>query len=193
MKRKWEESQSDGECIELLIGKNSVMKLLMLRTICFEGVICRFLDGNVEIIHCCLIYTFQKLETGMSVGNYTRILEWFSFTLVNIQVSSKICLVFCNEQSVAVLSAVQISFLFFWWQRFIVSGLSLIDLSMMFQVTTSGPSDNVYHSKWFPANFCLYNYSFVCFTWDHFWLLSLYSFVNFLTFVQLYLTNWRFV
>lgn len=46
MKRKWEESQSDGECIELVIGRNSVMELLMLRTICFEGVICRFWMGT---------------------------------------------------------------------------------------------------------------------------------------------------
>lgn len=57
MKRKWEESQSDGECNELSIIKNSVMELLMLRTICFGEFSLGF-DGNLEIIHCCLLYTF---------------------------------------------------------------------------------------------------------------------------------------
>lgn len=36
MKRKWEESQSDGECIKQLIGKSSVMETLIFYwTICF--------------------------------------------------------------------------------------------------------------------------------------------------------------
>lgn len=120
----------------------------------------------MEIIHCCFLYTFQKLKTGkyMYVGNYTRIL-WMILIQTckhSIQQQDMFSLLLWTVS--AVLPAIQISLLFFWWQQLIVSVLSLISFLTMFQVTTSGPSDIVHHSKWSrPISASII--SFVCFTW----------------------------
>lgn len=77
MKRKWEESQSDGECIKQLIGKSSVMEpLIFYWTICF-GELSLVFGWELGDNSLLFLYTFQKLKTGkyMYVGNYTRILE----------------------------------------------------------------------------------------------------------------------
>lgn len=159
MKRKWEESQSDGECIKQLIGKSSVMEpLIFYWTICFgelslvfgwelgDNSLLFFIyfseAKNWQVHECWKLYKNSWMILIQTCKHSIQQQDMFSLLLWTVS---------------AVLPAIQISLLFFWWQQLIVSVLSLISFLTMFQVTTSGPSDIVHHSKLSPANFCLYN------------------------------------
>lgn len=78
MKRKWEESQSDGECIQQFIVKSSVMELLIFYwTICFGelSLVFGWELGDNSLLFFIYFSEAKNWQVYMYVGNYTRILE----------------------------------------------------------------------------------------------------------------------